>query len=112
MTLILLWITFSLDAPKCKIPMTLDGPFHPVRVAFDEVLRDNADSKSISEFKGMPPGSSHSRERYSIHNMCFALDLLNHNGNLNKEEDEQYKEQFKTYLYMYSGTVQSTEKLQ
>ncbi|KAL6952426.1 hypothetical protein U1Q18_041417 [Sarracenia purpurea var. burkii] len=112
MTLILLWITLSLSVAKCKILMTLDGPFHLVTVAFDEILRDNADPKSISEFEGMPPGSSRSRDRYSLRNMCFALDLLNHNGNLNKEEDEHYKEQFKTYLYMYSGTVQSTEKLQ
>ncbi|KAL6988963.1 hypothetical protein U1Q18_014713, partial [Sarracenia purpurea var. burkii] len=89
MTLILLWIMFSLGAAKCKISVTLDGLFHSVTVAFDEVLRDNADSKSISEFKGMPPGSSHSRERYSIHNMCFALDFLNHSSHLNKEEDEQ-----------------------
>ncbi|KAL6955279.1 hypothetical protein U1Q18_044854, partial [Sarracenia purpurea var. burkii] len=85
MTLILLWIMFSLGAAKCKISVTLDGLFHSVTVAFDEIPRDNTDPKSISEFKGMPPGSSCSRDRYSLRNMCFALDFLNH---LSKEEDE------------------------
>ncbi|KAI8574279.1 hypothetical protein RHMOL_Rhmol01G0342000 [Rhododendron molle] len=35
-------ILFNLDAVRCKIPTTLDGPFEPVTVPFDEKLRGNA----------------------------------------------------------------------